>query len=218
MCDGRAERRRTPPVTLTRRGGRSKGVAPIAETSARSHLVAMRTITIGSGVNRAISRCESAVVHAMADTVVSILHPAGRQAGKISLRAEESGGQVDNAHLCAAVGKDAGGPAVVLTCGDSTGHDKFACRLLQIDTVAEFRAHLWITRRSIGDGPIAIVTPTVQVAGDTDLAIAVAVRRAIKDARGRSAPRHCANRHKGHLRPGERLSVSVSSLTERKFR
>ncbi len=59
-------------ISLTRRGGRSKGVAPISEPSAQPGFVGMRTITAGS---------RSRVL-------------AGREAGHVALKVEEIDAQL----------------------------------------------------------------------------------------------------------------------------
>ncbi len=91
-------------ISLTRRSGRSKGVAPISEPSAQSRFVGMSTITAGS---------RSRV-------------PAIREAGHVAVKVEEIDAQLKRTYTALSKGADC--TAVVHTYGDSTLHDKSVCR------------------------------------------------------------------------------------------
>ena len=132
-------------ISLTRRSGRSKGVAPISEPSAQSRFVGMSTITAGS---------RSRV-------------PAIREAGHVAVKVEEIDAQLRRTYTPlsarALIVPQLSIPTATAPCTISpsaVAPDRKGCG----------RAQGWITvdRRAT----VALVTPMVQIAYDAALAMA----------------------------------------------
>jgi hypothetical protein len=170
-------------ISLTRRRGRSKGVAPIPEPSAQSGFVGMRTITAGS---------RSRV-------------PAGREAGHVAVKVEEIDAQLRRTYTPlsarALIVPPLSMPRATAPCTISpsaVAPDRKGCG----------RAHGWITVDR--QATVAVVTPMVRIAYDAALAMAKRPAGAGGCSRQAGAAILREPTQRGHLARW-RLSASLSS-------